>query len=103
MPCRRGRGWRWRRRGCPWHAAGMAAARDRYDDIGRSYAKTRREDPRIAAAIRAALGPPGPVVNVGAGSGNYEPTDRDVVAVEPSVQMLLQRPGRSASAVRGVA
>ena len=81
----------------------MAAARDRYDVIGRSYAKTRREDPRIAAAIRSALGPPGPVVNVGAGSGNYEPTDRDVVAVEPSVQMLLQRGEGTASTVRGVA
>lgn len=81
----------------------MAQPRDRYDVIGRSYALTRREDPRIAAAIHAALGPPGSVVNVGAGSGNYEPSDRDVVAVEPSQQMLQQRHGRTRSAVRGVA
>lgn len=81
----------------------MTSAGDRYDAIGRSYATTRREDPRIAAAIRSALGPGRSVVNVGAGAGSYEPPGRDVVAVEPSVGMLGQRrPGR-ASAVRGVA
>lgn len=50
----------------------MTGAGDRYDDIGRSYARTRREDPRIAAQIHSTLGV-GSVVNVGAGSGNYEP------------------------------
>ena len=74
----------------------------RYDQIGRSYARTRREDPRIAAQIHAALGP-GSVLNVGAGTGNYEPTDRAVVAIEPSVRMITQRPERTAPAVRGVA
>lgn len=78
-------------------------ARDRYDEIGRSYVTTRREDPRIAAQILACLGAGGSVVNIGAGTGNYEPADRHVVAVEPSVQMLRQRGNRSASAVRGVA
>lgn len=78
-------------------------ARDRYDDIGRSYVTTRREDPRIAAQVLACLGPGQSLVNVGAGAGSYEPTDRDVVAVEPSVQMLRQRGGRPASTVRGVA
>lgn len=81
----------------------MASRRDRYDAIGRSYSKTRREDPRIAAAIHAALGSAATVLNVGAGSGNYEPADRRVVAVEPSVQMLRQRRGGSAPAVRAVA
>jgi SAM-dependent methyltransferase len=74
----------------------------RYDCIGRSYASTRREDPRIAAQIYAALGQ-GSVVNVGAGSGNYEPPDRPVVAVEPSMQMIRHRAGRQAPVVRGVA
>jgi len=75
----------------------------RYDDIGRSYARTRKDDPRIAAHIRAALGSGGPVVNVGAGTGNYEPVDRTVVAVDPSVRMLAQRQQRSGLVVRGVA
>jgi SAM-dependent methyltransferase len=83
-------------------AASVADTGSRYDDIGRSYARTRREDPRIAAPIHSALGT-GSVVNVGAGSGNYEPPDRSVVAVEPSLQMLRQRLGRPAPAVRGAA
>jgi SAM-dependent methyltransferase len=80
----------------------MAAPGDRYDAIGRSYAKTRREDPRIAAQVQSALGA-GSVVNIGAGSGNYEPWDREVVAVEPSQRMIVQRVGRPAPVVRGVA
>ena len=43
--------------------------RARYDRIGRSYGATRAEDPRIAAAIHAALGDARTVLNVGAGSG----------------------------------
>lgn len=83
-------------------AGAGAGAGDRYDTIGRSYASTRREDPRIAAEIHAALGA-GSVINVGAGSGNYEPIDRDVVAVEPSMRMVAQRVGRRAPVVLGVA
>ena len=49
-----------------------------YDVIGRSYAHTRATDPRIAAAIWDALGDARTVVNVGAGTGNYEPPDREV-------------------------
>ena len=79
------------------------AAEARYERIGRGYAGARREDPRIAVHVRDALGPPGPVVDVGAGTGNYEPRDRPVVAVEPSEVMLGQRRGRSPLAVRGVA
>jgi len=75
----------------------------RYDDIGRTYAITRKQDPRIAAQIRAALGSAGPVVNVGAGTGNYEPVDLTVVAVDPSVRMLVQREQRSRLVVRGAA
>ena len=62
-----------------------------YDTIGARYAKYRRPDPRIAAAIVAALGPARTVVNVGAGTGSYEPIDRTVIAVEPSVVMIRQR------------
>jgi SAM-dependent methyltransferase len=63
-----------------------------YDRIGGSYVATREEDPRIAAAIHAALGDARTVLNVGAGSGSYEPRDRDVIAVEPSAVMRAQRP-----------
>ncbi len=63
-----------------------------YDRIGGGYVRQRRADPRIAAAIEAALGDARSVVNVGAGAGAYEPDDRTVVAVEPSAQMRAQRP-----------
>ncbi len=43
------------------------------------------------------------MVNIGAGTGSYEPTDRWVVAVEPSAVMLAQRPSGAAPAVRAVA
>lgn len=43
------------------------------------------------------------VVNVGAGAGSYEPTDRDVTAVEPSEVMVAQRPPGSAPVVRATA
>ena len=59
----------------------------------------RREDPRIAARIRAALGDARTVLNVGAGTGAYEPPDLDVVAVEPSEVMIRQRPPGSAPVV----
>jgi SAM-dependent methyltransferase len=63
-----------------------------YDRIGKTYASTRRSDPRIAAAIMLrALGGSHTVVNVGAGTGAYEPTDRATCAVEPSAQMIRQR------------
>jgi SAM-dependent methyltransferase len=74
-----------------------------YEGIGDGYAAARREDARIAARIRAALGPAERVVNVGAGSGNYEPEDRFVVAVEPAAAMIAQRAGRPAPVVQGVA
>lgn len=75
----------------------------RYDSIGQRYAEARRADPRIAAQILAALGDARTVVNVGAGTGNYEPADRAMVAVEPSMTMIAQRSPGSAPAVQGVA
>jgi SAM-dependent methyltransferase len=74
-----------------------------YDRIGRTYARTRRPDPRIARQISEALGDARSVVNVGAGAGAYEPRDRDVVAVEPSSVMLRQRVLDAAPAVQGSA
>ena len=74
-----------------------------YDAIGRGYVVTRRPDPRIARAIDAALGDAATVVNVGAGAGSYEPAHRRVIAVEPSPEMIRQRPDRAAPVVRAVA
>jgi len=75
----------------------------RYDEIGRSYARTRATDPRIAAAIWEALGDARSVVNVGAGTGNYEPPDRELTAVEPSAVMIAQRPPDAAPVVQASA
>ncbi|MCW5834009.1 MAG: class I SAM-dependent methyltransferase [Labilithrix sp.] len=78
----------------------MEQPRPLYDDIGTDYATVRRADPRIARAIRAALGDAASVVNVGAGSGSYEPVDLDVTAVEPSAEMIRQRPPGAAPCVQ---
>jgi SAM-dependent methyltransferase len=75
----------------------------RYDTIGHGYSQTRREDPRFRALIHAALGNARTVVNVGAGSGAYEPLDRHVIAIEPSDVMAAQRPRDLAPAIRASA
>jgi Methyltransferase domain len=74
-----------------------------YETIGTSYTTTRRTEPRIAARIWDALGDARRVVNVGAGTGSYEPPDREVTAVEPSAVMRAQRPAGAAPCVAGVA
>ena len=63
-----------------------------YDTIGATYTATRRTEPRIAARIWSALGEARTILNVGAGTGSYEPPDRQVLAVEPSALMRSQRP-----------
>ena len=70
-----------------------------YERHGRTYASHRRSDPRIAARIHAALGGARTVLNVGAGTGSYEPHDRWVLAVEPSATMRAQRPATAAPAI----
>jgi len=70
-----------------------------YGRVGDSYAKLRRADPRIAESIHAALGDARTVLNVGAGAGSYEPTDRHVIAVEPSEAMRRQRSRNLAPAI----
>jgi SAM-dependent methyltransferase len=79
------------------------SGRQLYDTIGRGYDAHRRPDPRVAAAVAAALGRATSVVNVGAGAGSYEPIDRQVVAVEPSAAMLRQRGRDAARAVQASA
>lgn len=73
-----------------------------YDAIGRSYRSTRQPDVRIANQIHAALPAAGTVLNVGAGTGSYEPI-RTLVAIEPSMVMISQRPDGSAPCLQAVA
>lgn len=74
-----------------------------YDEIGVDYALGRRTDPRWMKAILAALGEARSVLDVGAGTGSYEPEDRTVYAVEPSTEMVRQRPRSAAPVLRAVA
>ena len=73
-----------------------------YDRIGTGYATQRIPEPSWIRQIDRALGDATTVLNVGAGSGNYEPSGRTVVAVEPSALMIAQRPGAN-PAVRAAA
>ena len=74
-----------------------------YDVIGGAYSVTRGTEPRIAAMIWDALGDARTVLNVGAGTGSYEPPGRDVTAVEPSAVMRAQRPAGAAPCVAATA
>lgn len=74
---------------------------ERYDEFGAGYGQVRREDPAIRDSIHAALGDAISVVNVGAGVGSYEPSDREVTAIEPSAGMIAQRPPGSARVIQG--
>jgi SAM-dependent methyltransferase len=77
---------------------GVGASVD-YERHGRTYARHRRADPRIAERIHTALGDARTVLNVGAGAGSYEPSDRWVLAVEPSATMRAQRPAGAAPVI----
>ena len=74
-----------------------------YKGTGTSYSKVRQPDPRIQRLIVASLGDAQSVLNVGAGTGNYEPTDRRVVAVEPSLAMIAQRKPGAPPAIQALA
>lgn len=74
-----------------------------YGTIGGTYARFRQSDPRIAALIHSAFGDARSIINVGAGAGSYEPTDRDVTAVEPSAIMRAQRPPHLSEAIDAIA
>jgi SAM-dependent methyltransferase len=65
--------------------------RQLYDRIGPGYANARRADPHVARQVRDALGDVESVLNVGAGTGNYEPDHVALTAVEPNSVMIGQR------------
>ena len=75
--------------------------RSTYDRIGVNYANLRKPDTRIERQIGRALGSAETVLNVGAGAGSYEPADRQVTALEPSLEMIGQRRASAAAVVRG--
>ena len=81
----------------------VMSSKQLYDTIGTTYSLTRRSEPLIAAQVWAALGDAQTVLNVGAGTGSYEPSDRDVTAVEPSAVMRAQRPAGAARCVAATA
>ena len=62
-----------------------------YDKIGTHYSTMRQTDPKVAAQLYAELEGATRIVNIGAGTGSYEPANVDLVAVEPSAKMIAQR------------
>ncbi len=72
-----------------------------YDTIGLNYANLRRPDRRIAQKIETALGDATSILNVGAGAGSYEPSGRQITAVEPSAEMINQRPASDVTIIQG--
>ena len=74
-----------------------------YDTIGINYAELRRPDARIAEQIHRALGNARSVLNIGAGTGSYEPADKQVTAVEPSGEMIQKRAASTAVVVQASA
>lgn len=76
---------------------------DLYDRIGLNYADLRKPDRRIAQRVRTALAGAKSVLNVGAGTGSYEPDDLEVTAVEPSIEMIKQRAQTNATVIQGSA
>ncbi len=75
----------------------------KYDVIGINYAELRKPDRRIARVIESALGSAQSVLNVGAGTGSYEPIDRCVIAVDPSGEMIRKRGPAAAKAIEASA
>lgn len=81
----------------------MGTAASTYDRIGIGYRAIRGTDPVLATSIWAALGEARTVLNVGAGTGSYEPADRWVLAVEPSAVMITQRSPDAAPVIQATA
>jgi SAM-dependent methyltransferase len=79
----------------------LGSMRTSYDTIGVNYSEFRKPDSRIETVIGRALGSAKTVLNVGAGAGSYEPVDRQVTAIEPSVEMIRQRGASAAPVIRG--
>jgi hypothetical protein len=85
------------------HRTARPAGDTDYHPVAEHYTTVRHSDPRLGAQIHEAIGDARTVLNVGAGTGAYEPADREVVAVEPSAAMRAQRRGHGRPVVAAVA
>lgn len=74
-----------------------------YDKQKVKYTANRQTDPVIASLIHSALGDAKTVINIGAGTGSYEPADRILTAVEPSDIMRAQRGPQKVPAIAAFA
>jgi SAM-dependent methyltransferase len=75
----------------------------RYDLIGQQYSTGRKSDPRIEALVHAQLTHAASVLNVGAGTGSYEPLSLSGISIEPSTTMIRQRKPDNFPVVQGQA
>lgn len=75
----------------------------KYDRIGTTYSTTRQTDPKIAKQLYSELKGASKIINIGAGTGSYEPQDIDLVALEPSLKMIEQRPKIAPPVVQAIA
>lgn len=74
-----------------------------YDKFAEQYEVFRKPDKRIADRISKHLVGAQRIINVGAGSGAYEPTHCEVVAIEPSQKMIARRKKTTATVIQGFA
>ena len=74
-----------------------------YNNIGLNYSNLRCSDYRIEQMISTALGDARTVLNVGAGAGSYEPVDKELTALEPSIKMIQQRSPSDSTVIQGSA
>lgn len=74
-----------------------------YDKIGLNYSVTRCTDPKIAKLLYSEFRGASRIVNIGAGTGSYEPEHGQLVAVEPSSEMISQRKSGSGCVVQAFA
>lgn len=74
-----------------------------YDTIGKTYSLGRRSDQRIAKQLNQHLIGARNILNIGAGTGSYEPDHAPVIAIEPSAEMLNQRAPDAHPAIQGSA
>lgn len=74
-----------------------------YGEDKYNYSNLRIPDPYIELEILDALGDAESVLNVGAGTGSYEPRNKEVMAVDLSFNMIKQRPQEAAPVLQAAA
>ena len=74
-----------------------------YDILAEQYSNYRKPDPKIAARINSHVQGAQSVLNIGAGMGSYEPEGCEVVAIEPSYEMIAKRKRAEAALIMGLA